>query len=321
MRRVARLPLQNRGPGAHRATARARNGGRATVLDWSVPIKAFTGSCFNHAAVAYVEPDTRQVLFWEINGAGTRLATVRDLTCGRPDHDVFVRSLSAPIDVALFERAMAAQWEHEFTFPHRPPSPPAPLDTVARGSRSSPPTPPRHSQPPCSTATSCTRASPRVRRRPPREAAPRSKRTCAHMVAELYHLVGVLDYDGGRRGIDPAAVFAGDFGREGRGAGHRDPAAHRRDAWPGHHRDCRTHGRHRNEAGGAGLHCRLRSSSNRSDGADVSRGPEPGARMRRATGAGFGTAAADVGWVGDQGRTQISKSRPGARATGTVETR
>lgn len=176
-----------------------RNGrdgrGLQSLVDWATPIKWVTGSPFHHAAVVYVEPDTRQVLFWEINGNGTRLATVRDLTSGRPDHDVFVRSLSAPVDDALFERAMAAQWEHEFNFF-------APAAVVARF---------------LGRARRDFYASSLI----DREAEPRGatkshaapKRTCAHMVAELYHLVGVFDYAGGRRGIDPAAVCAGDFAR------------------------------------------------------------------------------------------------------------
>lgn len=178
-----------------------RNGrdgrGPQTLLDWAAPIKWITGSAFNHAAVAYVEPDTRQVLFWEINGSGTRLATVRDLTGGRPDHDVFVRGLSAPVDGALFERAMAAQWEHEFNFF-------APAAVAARFLGR-----PRRD----------FYASSLLDRKAAPESAPRvhdgaaPKRTCAHMVAELYHLVGVLDYAGGRRGVDPAAVCAGDFAR------------------------------------------------------------------------------------------------------------
>lgn len=182
-----------------------RNGrdgrGAQSLFDWSAPIKWITGSAFNHAAVVYVEPDTRQVLFWEINGSGTRLATVRDLTSGRPDHDVFVRGLSAPVDGALFERAMAAQWEHEFNFfvpaavaarflgrPRRDFYASSLLDrrAVLEGAAESP------------------RA---------RGGSTAPKRTCAHMVAELYHLVGVLDYAGGRCGVDPAAVCAGDFAR------------------------------------------------------------------------------------------------------------
>nr|UMO78899.1 hypothetical protein [Pandoravirus belohorizontensis] len=182
-----------------------RNGrdgrGAQSLLDWSAPIKWITGSAFNHAAVVYVDPDTRQVLFWEINGSGTRLATVRDLTSGRPDHDVFVRGLSAPVDGTLFERAMAAQWEHEFNFlvptavaarflgrPRRDFYASSLLDRKA--------------------ALESAAESPRAH---DRLAAP--KRTCAHMVAELYHLVGVLDYAGGQRGIDPAAVCAGDFAK------------------------------------------------------------------------------------------------------------
>nr|UDO47793.1 hypothetical protein [Pandoravirus massiliensis] len=169
------------------------------LADWSVPIKWITGSRFNHVAVVYVEPDTRQVLFWEINGSGTRLATVRDLTCGRPRHDIFVRRVSPPVDTAVFERAMAAQWEHEFNF-----FAPAAVAGRVIGCR-------QHRDFYVRSLLSRRRAvcangqSDRVQR------GAVHRRTCAHMVAELYHLVGVLDYDHGRRGIDPAALCAGDF--------------------------------------------------------------------------------------------------------------
>ena len=177
-----------------------RRGAQGSMLDWSVPIKILTGSPYNHAAVAYVDPDTRQVLFWEINGTGTRLATVRDLTDGRQHHDVFVRKLSAPIEDGLFERAMALQWEHEFNF-----FAPAAVAARALGGHR------RRVHPRASlidrrllwasdSAGTTTQA-------------PRGQRTCAHMVAELYHLVGVLDYDGGTRGVDPASVSAGDLAR------------------------------------------------------------------------------------------------------------
>ncbi|AGO83863.1 hypothetical protein psal_cds_278 [Pandoravirus salinus] len=177
-----------------------RNGrdgrGPRSLVDWPVVIKWITGSAFNHVAVVYVEPDTRQVLFWEINGNGTRLATVRDLTSGRPDHDIFVRSLSTPVDDALFERAMAAQWEHEFNF-----FVPAAVAARLLGQ-------PRRDFYALSLLD--RKAAPQGTVRPH---DPVPKRTCAHMVAELYHLVGVLDYAGGRRGVDPAAVCAGDFAK------------------------------------------------------------------------------------------------------------
>ena len=288
--------------------------------DWSVPIKLLTASCFNHAAIAYVDPETRQVMFWEINGSGTRLATMRDFMSGRPDHDVFVRAIDPPVDPTLFECAMHAQWEHQFNFfapaavlrrvtgrAHRmqrdslvsrdpvwshwhkvtaqSTDPSRDADPQCPGSLSHPwwscggapiapafwggampPLPPFymtplfpwHPQmwPPMSpmpvqqprqfVVTDRTSDSappvivddavplPQKRRRGRR--AP--KRTCAHLVAELYHLVGVLDYDttgregegdGGSTsqhretksndhrticGIDPASVFAGDFARE-----------------------------------------------------------------------------------------------------------
>jgi hypothetical protein len=172
-----------------------RNGaGIESLLDWSAPIKWFTGSTFNHTAVAYVEPDTKQVLFWEINGTGTRLATVRDLTCGRPDHDIFVRSLSAPVDDVLFEGAMAAQWEHEFNF-FVPAAVCARMLGRPRGDFYA------------SSLLGLSECGALQRR------ATASRRTCAHMTAELYHLVGVLDYDEGRSGIDPAALSAGDFAK------------------------------------------------------------------------------------------------------------
>ncbi|AVK76902.1 Endopeptidase incomplete domain containing protein [Pandoravirus macleodensis] len=192
-----------------------------SLADWSVPIKWITGSPFNHVAVVYVEPDTRQLLFWEINGSGTRLATVRDLTCGRPRHDIFVRCVSPPIDAAVFERAMAAQWEHEFNFF-------APAAVAARllGSRQ------HHAFYARSLINrrvvfadkndfgdDVVDDSGRDLDRRLKSRATRGqkglvhRRTCAHMIAELYHLVGVLDYAQGRRGIDPAALCAGDFAK------------------------------------------------------------------------------------------------------------
>lgn len=202
---------------------------RRSLADWSVPIKWVTGSPFNHVAVVYVEPDTRQLLFWEINGSGTRLATVRDMTCGRPRHDVFVRHVSPPVDAAAFERAMAAQWEHEFNFF-------APAAVAARvlGCRQRRDFYTRslldrraviadddfianeddddanavHDD---GSGTDLDRRLGDRSGRGQRDAVHR--RTCAHMIAELYHLVGVLDYAQGRRGIDPAALCAGDFAK------------------------------------------------------------------------------------------------------------
>jgi hypothetical protein len=177
--------------------------------DWSVPIKAFTRSHFHHTAVVYVEPRTRQVLFWEINSTGTRLSTVADMMSGRPDHDVFVRSLVPPIDPALFERALAAQWEHEFNFF-------SPVAFVRRAAGLRERSLPRWS----AMGRACMRRRRWWRRRKDNDDddddAPR--RTCSNMTAELYHLIGVLDYEGalarGQSILDPAAVCAGDFARD-----------------------------------------------------------------------------------------------------------
>lgn len=197
------------------------NGRRGhSLADWSVPIKWVTGSPFNHVAVVYVEPDTRQLLFWEINGSGTRLATVRDLTCGRPRHDIFVRRVSPPVDAAVFERAMAAQWEHEFNFF-------APAAVAARllGSRQHRAFYARslisrravfanHDFGDDAVDDGGSDLDRRLKSRATRgQKGLVHRRTCAHMIAELYHLVGVLDYAQGRRGIDPAALCAGDFAK------------------------------------------------------------------------------------------------------------
>jgi len=150
-------------------------------------IKLFTESPFNHTAVAYVDPDTEQTLFWELNGTGTRMATMYDMTSGRPDHIVCVRTLvgGPPIDPRAFMAVVKAQWRYQFNmdvalawyhrYAGRAPCVPAPFFKGHNWGHG-------------------------------RQA------TCVHMTTELYHMLGVIDLT--RTGVDPAGVFAADYGRD-----------------------------------------------------------------------------------------------------------
>jgi hypothetical protein len=146
--------------------------------------KALTKSAYNHVAVAYVDPRTGQPLFWEMTQGGTRLASLHDLACGRPRHDIVVRPLNAPVDVRAFERAVSDLWDCVFDYDvglawfHR-----------HRGDLWNLPVP-------------FLRGHGWGRN---------AQRTCSHAAAELYAAVGVMDF--ARSGVDPASLFASDFGR------------------------------------------------------------------------------------------------------------
>lgn len=163
-------------------TSSRKGRGRAVPpLHTSAAIKMMTRSHFNHVAVVVVDPDTRQPLFWEMNGAGTSLSALDDFMDARRDHDVFVRPINRAVDTVAFARAMAAQSRDRFNFA-------VPLDVV-RGRWN------------------------RLVRTPTRCASEACARTCPHTAAEVYRLLGVLDYGRGR-GIDPAALVPADFARD-----------------------------------------------------------------------------------------------------------
>jgi hypothetical protein len=154
-----------------------------SLLSTSALIKFFTNSPYHHVAIVYVEPDTGQVFFWEMNGGGTRLATVLDMVAGRHDQFIAVRSLNKPVDTALFERVLQTQWNYMFNMDiclawyHRYMCPwiPVPfLKGLPWGND--------------------------------------KQRTCAHMTTEMYNALGVLDFES--TGVDPSAIFATDYATE-----------------------------------------------------------------------------------------------------------
>jgi hypothetical protein len=151
--------------------------------------KVVTATPINHVTVAYVEPRTGQVFFWEINGNGTRMASIYDLVARAPDgprcaSDILVRPLNRAVDAALFESVVRDQWDCVFNFDialswyHRyTPLPYLPVPFLkgyhwGQG----------------------------------------RQRTCAHLVTELYHRVGVLNLSDSAS--DPSCVFPGDYARQ-----------------------------------------------------------------------------------------------------------
>ncbi len=150
------------------------------VGNWT---KVLTASAFNHVGVVYVEPLTRAVYVWEINGGGTRLATLHDYTCGRARQRLYVRALNKPLrDVHALERVIARQWNSRtFDFD-------MPLAYVHRYCWMVPPLLKGH-------AWGANR-----------------QRTCAHLTTECYQALGVLELRGS--GLDPASLFPADYGRD-----------------------------------------------------------------------------------------------------------
>ncbi|ALD62118.1 hypothetical protein ml_316 [Mollivirus sibericum] len=153
------------------------------ILSMTTVIKMASCSPYHHALVAYVEPVTGQTFFWEINMPVTRLSSLHQLVCGRPRHRVFVRRLNLPIDTALFERAMEAQWNHMFHFDFH-------ISCVRR----------LRNEIADQTGTSGA---------PSKEDQATSSRTCAHLAAELYERVGVLDLST----RDAGGIFPADYAR------------------------------------------------------------------------------------------------------------
>ncbi len=73
-------------------------------------IKAFTQSWFHHSGIVYVDPKTRQVFVCDLNGKGTRLATLRDLFRKKNIMVVVVPRIGPPVDTFAFERAIEDLW-------------------------------------------------------------------------------------------------------------------------------------------------------------------------------------------------------------------
>ena len=147
--------------------------------------KGLTSSVYNHAAVAYVDERTGQTFFWEMTSGGTRMASIHDLTCGRPRHDIVVRPLNRLVDVRTFESVVMSQWENVFDY------------GVGM--------------------TWCKRFGREIWRVPipfldRYRGGKEGSRTCVHAVVEMYARLGVLDYEGST--VDPSTIFASDLGRE-----------------------------------------------------------------------------------------------------------
>lgn len=154
---------------------------RVAGLTHSNMIKLATGSEYNHIGVIYVEPRTRHVYIWEMVASGPRL-----LPLGRvpfePEHEYYcVRALNQPVDVRLFERCMKYQWDMTFNWD-------ATMPWYNRFA---------------GLPASALRGHAWGRNR---------QRTCAHLAAELYQLLGVFDFSSS--GSDPYAVFPVDFTEE-----------------------------------------------------------------------------------------------------------
>lgn len=149
-------------------------------LEPSAIIKMFTSSPFNHTGVVYVDPLTGQVYVWELNGSGTRLATMEEMTCGTPDHYIHVRPINLDIPGEAMEAVIQQQWNYRFNYDiflawyHRF----YPLVPFVKG----------HSW------------------------GKYKQRTCAHATTECYRMLGVLDFE--HTGVDPASVFAPDYAKE-----------------------------------------------------------------------------------------------------------
>lgn len=147
-------------------------------------IKCFTSSCANHTAIVYVHPITGEVLFWELNASGPRLAKIYDLTNGKKNHDILIRQLNKPVDNSLFEETVRRQYNYIFNFDIS-------LDWYNRFSFS------------------------------PLLPIPFLKgydwsggkqHTCAHATTEMYHSLGVMNFNGS--GINPGSTFASDYIKE-----------------------------------------------------------------------------------------------------------
>jgi len=250
---------------SHRTGRRQRG---PLVVDTSTLIKCATASPYNHLAVIYVDPTTRQVLFWDMTVTGPRLATVQDMIDGPPDQDVFVRPLLGPrVSTRLFERCMVEQSRHLIEYTRcfvngfwRCVLPKAPLhvpEACGKARSCQPSREPRSMtdrdadtaslchQRRCRMTTHADRRHRRRRRRlrkidaqtkrtcadgglmPPIQPpyadgdihdmlAPRTQRrfparTCSHFVIEIYHLLGIIEYDPDRSYVHPSRVFPCDL--------------------------------------------------------------------------------------------------------------
>jgi hypothetical protein len=130
-------------------------------------IKVLTDSAFHHAAIVWRQPETGQVLVWEMNATATRLANATTFLADTPRKRIFTRRLVCNTDSArrlpdaALQDVIARQWEHHFNY------------DVARIAW-------RRVQ--SAVRPLCGAAG----------RAPCRRRTCAHMVAEAYLDLGVF---------------------------------------------------------------------------------------------------------------------------------
>jgi hypothetical protein len=147
-------------------------------------IKIFSSSAYHHVAIVYVDPRTNQIFFWEINGNGTRLSSMYDMTCKKPNHFVAVRSINKPVDNEIFESVLRKQWNYYcnmdicMSWYHRFLQGPYLPIPMLRG----------HTW------------------------GKNDQKTCVHMALELYRALGVVDFTSS--GTDPSIVFPADFAKE-----------------------------------------------------------------------------------------------------------
>lgn len=153
------------------------------LLNTTWVIRTFTRSNYNHIAIAYVDPYTKQVFFWEMNQGGSRLASRYNFWTSRIGGRLMVRPLNKPVDQRIFMNMMAKQWDLIFN----------PDFSLAWGHRMLP---------------------------EPFLPIPVIKghhwgggegRTCAHLAAEMYAALGVFDFH--NTGIDPQTIFPCDYAK------------------------------------------------------------------------------------------------------------
>lgn len=147
--------------------------------DGSNFIKIFTNNPFSHVAFVYVDPDTKNVFFWEMNDTGVRLASIKDFLPSK-NKTIIVRSLNKTVDDNLVENIIKSQWNlyfnydislsyyNRFIYPYIP-------IPFFRG----------------------------------HQWENGKLRTCVHMATEMYDSLGVFNFK--NSGIDPSTIFARDY--------------------------------------------------------------------------------------------------------------
>ena len=136
----------------------------------------FTNSFFNHAAIVYVDQETKRVYVWDVVASGPRLIPM-DEFISEGFQIPFIRSINKHVDTSTFEKVMNQQWTSEFNFDigsswyHRY-IPSVPFLKGYNWSK-------------------------------------QSSKICASSVAEMYHQLSVLNFENWGKPMD--TVFSGDL--------------------------------------------------------------------------------------------------------------